>query len=97
MKPRQKSSHLANNKFSIMMMMMNLYFVCYKYHNSTLRYISKRNENRYSNKYLYIHAYSSTVPNNQKRKQLNCPSMDERISKLWYTQYNEIFSHKKKY
>ena len=49
----------------------------------TPKYIPKRNENSYSNKYMHMHIHSSTIHNSQKWKQYKCSPNVEWINKLW--------------
>ena len=49
----------------------------------TSEYIPKGSESRMLKRCLCIHIHSFIIPNSQEWKQPRCPSVDERINKMW--------------
>ena len=53
--------------------------------NSTPEYISEKNENSNSKRYMHPNVHSSLFTIAKKWKQPKCPSTDDWIKKMWYT------------
>ena len=64
--------------------------------NSTSGYIPQRIESRLSKTYLYTHVHCSILTIAKRWKQPKCPTVDEWISKLWYTHIMEYSALKGK-
>ena len=65
----------------------------YHFNRYISEYLPKENENTNSKRYMYINVHCNIIYIDKILKQPKCPSVDEWIGKMWYTQtytYNRM-------